>query len=43
VVAFEPSKQWGFLDGTLNFNPEDIRERIEMGYRETKRGIELMR
>lgn len=42
VIAFAPSENWGFLDGTLNFNPKDIRERIEMGYQETKRRITLL-
>lgn len=41
IISFAPSEKWGFLDGTLNFNPSDIRERIEMGYQETKKTILL--
>lgn len=36
VIAFAPSEKWGFLEGTLNFNPGDIRKWIRQGYRETK-------
>lgn len=44
VVAFAPTEKWGFFDGTLNFNQEDIRRRIEQGYQETKeRGKRIFR
>ena len=40
LITFAPKGKWGFLDGTLNFNSKDIQERIEMGYRETKRKLD---
>lgn len=42
IISFAPTEKWGFLDGTLNFEPEDIRKRIEQGYRETKWRIEYI-
>lgn len=36
IISFAPKEKWGFLDGTINFNPKDIQERIELGYQETK-------
>lgn len=40
LITFSPKEKWGFLEGTLNFDSRDIRERIEMGYWETRRKLE---
>ncbi len=36
IIKIAPSEKWDFFNGTLNFNPRDIRGKIRMGYRETK-------